>query len=315
MWFCFSPGFEQWIRCHVKVLWIICRRACLLVWQLCPKIVLLEASVSTGCHTTLFSLADASPGQPNRLPSSRLSRSAASCAEHLGWILPRIHKRTDLFFSTFWLFLQWGRDPSWFFAFWDVESFYACREKSVVTPDRLASLAHVWPRSSRRIGEGESRYSVNARPVLLIWFVCLLRLWGVVAQPKPWSIAPAARGLSWTAFCSTCWTEPGTSSACNAASANAIWQRNVFLEKGDYTAKTISLGKLDEDGRNPLKSNVFVLLRSFTFLLHTNNTQQVSRDKPWKKLYKDIYIFSKEGPKVVMAHSETRKLYKKPYKH
>lgn len=206
-------------------------------------------------------------------------------------------------------------NPSWFFAFWDVESFYACREKSVVTPDRLASLAHVWPRSSRRIGEGESRYSVNARPVLLIWFVCLLRLWGVVAQPKPWSIAPAARGLSWTAFCSTCWTEPGTSSACNAASANAIWQRNVFLEKGDYTAKTISLGKLDEDGRNPLKSNVFVLLRSFTFLLHTNNTQQVSRDKPWKKLYKDIYIFSKEGPKVVMAHSETRKLYKKPYKH
>lgn len=84
VWFCFSPGFEQWIRCHVKVHWIIYRRVCLVVWQLCPKSILLDVSSSTDWHTTLLS-ADASlpraPGQTNWLRSFRLSRSAAPCVE------------------------------------------------------------------------------------------------------------------------------------------------------------------------------------------------------------------------------------------
>lgn len=104
--------------------------------------------------------------------------------------------------------------------------------------------AHIDPGAPGESGREKADNSVNARPALLILFVCVRFVCGVVAQPKPWSTAPAARGLFWTAFCSTCWTEPGTSSACSAASANVIWQRNVFLERADCTAKMISLGKL-----------------------------------------------------------------------
>lgn len=118
VWFCFSLGFEQWISCHVKVLWIIRRCACPLVWQLCQKSILLEASVITSWHTTLFCLVDASPGQQNRLRSSRPSRSAASFAETL---VESFHGSLKglFFFPPFWLFPI----PSWFYPFWTLSPF------------------------------------------------------------------------------------------------------------------------------------------------------------------------------------------------
>lgn len=61
---------------------------------------------------------------------------------------------------------------------------------------------------------------------------------------RRWSTVQAARGLYWTGSCSMCWTERGTSSVCSAASANVIWLRNAFLEKGNSIAKMTSLGKL-----------------------------------------------------------------------
>lgn len=109
--------------------------------------------------------------------------------------------------------------------------------------------AHSGPR-----GPGKSRREtadVRSMLDLCCWFclcVCALYLWGC-SPTEPWSTAPAARGLYWTAFCSTCWIEPGTSSACSAASANVIWRRNVFLERGDCTAKMTSLGKIREGKR------------------------------------------------------------------
>ena len=49
-----------------------------------------------------------------------------------------------------------------------------------------------WPGSSRRIREGGSRYSVNARPALLILFcVCVRFICGVVAQPA-WAMVHCA---------------------------------------------------------------------------------------------------------------------------
>lgn len=65
------------------------------------------------------------------------------------------------FLSVFWtlsLFTHAGRNLWWHLIDWLLR-------------------AH-WPGSSRQIREGESRYSVNARPVLLILFVCVLLLWG-----------------------------------------------------------------------------------------------------------------------------------------
>lgn len=118
--------------------------------------------------------------------------------------------------------------------FWTLEPFYACREKSVVTPDRLTSprtltreLQAIWRGRKQIVGQC-SAWAVDLVCVCACVCererdcACALHLPGFVAQPKPWSTAPAARGLSWTAFCSTCWTEPGTSNACSAASANAI---------------------------------------------------------------------------------------------
>ena len=126
--------------------------------------------------------------------------------------------------------------------------FYACREKTVVTPNRLSS-PRTLTRELQANQEGRKQ-RLGQCPACAFDFVCAcFSFVGVVAQPKPWSTAPAVRGLSWTAFSSTCWTEPGTSSACSVASANVIWQRNVFLEKEDCTAKMIFLGKLGESGR------------------------------------------------------------------
>lgn len=131
---------------------------------------------------------------------------------------------------------------------------------------------HIDPGAPGESGQGRSgserkretpKSSVNARPApLILSGVLIVRASSAVlfAQSKPWSTAPAARGLSWTAFCSTCWTELGTSSACSAVSANAIWPRNVFPEKEDSTAKTTSLGKLVEEW------GVFDFVEEYIFL-------------------------------------------------
>lgn len=91
----------------------------------------------------------------------------------------------------------------------------------MVTPDRLAS-----PRILTRelqANRGGRKQILCQCSSCVVDFVCACASFvGVIAQQKPWSTAPAARGLFWTAFCSTCWTEPGTSSACSAASANVI---------------------------------------------------------------------------------------------
>lgn len=109
----FRAGFGQWIRCHVKVRWIISRRACLVVWQLCPESILLDVSSCTDWLTTPLSAGASrprAPGQPNWLRSPRLKPVCSSLCWNLyfGWIAcPGSRKRTDLFyifFFYFWLF-------------------------------------------------------------------------------------------------------------------------------------------------------------------------------------------------------------------
>lgn len=66
--------------------------------------------------------------------------------------------------------------------------------KSVVTPDRLASSRTLTRELQANQGEGESRYPVNARPVLLILFVRVLHLFvGVVVYNPAKSHGPLRR--------------------------------------------------------------------------------------------------------------------------
>lgn len=190
-------------------------------------------------------------GQPHWLRSSCVGRSVASCVQ----IYILIEFTDPIQDSFFLLAFPPDREDAvafllvvlLFFVLFCTEPFYACREKSVVTPDRLASPLTLT--RELQANQGVRQQIVGQCSACAVDFVCVrASSRGVVAQPKPWSSAPVARGLSWTAFCSTCWTEPGTSSASSAASANAIWQRNVFLEREDCTAKMISLGKHGRGG-------------------------------------------------------------------
>lgn len=54
---------------------------------------------------------------------------------------------------------------------------------------------------------------------------------------------PTVTNLFWTGSCSKFWTDRGTSSVSNAASANAVWQRNASLGMGDCIVKMTSLGE------------------------------------------------------------------------
>ncbi len=84
-----------------------------------------------------------------------------------------------IFFFSFRFFHLWERTRSHplLSAFWTLSLFtHAGRNLWWHLIDWLLR-AH-WPGSSRRIRAGESRYSVNARPVLLILFVCVLHLRG-----------------------------------------------------------------------------------------------------------------------------------------